>query len=237
MGTESMLKVMSWNVHSCIGRDGRFNPEAVADTVARLAPDVVALQEVDARHEVTGGVDTFEFLRTRLGWHAAEARTLRGENGDYGHMLMSRYPLQVEESLDISVPGRQPRIAISGRLRDAPGQIRILATHLGLKARERRYQLRRLLDHLGQLPSGATLILGDFNEWRPRGLAHRLFCPPFEAAAVLPTFPARRPLFPLDRIWCRTPLRAIRGAVDRRARHLSDHLPLLAELHVEEPAD
>ena len=41
------LRVMTYNVHSCVGIDGRLSPRRVARVIARYQPDVVALQEVD----------------------------------------------------------------------------------------------------------------------------------------------------------------------------------------------
>src|SRR5690606_25634562 len=41
------LRVMTYNVHSCIGMDGKLDPERIARVIARARPDVVALQELD----------------------------------------------------------------------------------------------------------------------------------------------------------------------------------------------
>lgn len=40
------LRVMTYNVHSCKGRDGRIAPARTADIIAHYRPDIVALQEV-----------------------------------------------------------------------------------------------------------------------------------------------------------------------------------------------
>jgi endonuclease/exonuclease/phosphatase family metal-dependent hydrolase len=227
-----LLRVLTWNIHGCVGRAGRFEPDVVAATVAALEPDIVALQEVDARRTLAGGLDTFEMLTGALGASAFAARTIVTDEGDYGHMLLSRWPLEGCRRLDLSVPGREPRAAILATVRVPGLDVTVAAAHLGLRARERAAQLDALTAALagGDPDGGAAIVLGDFNEWRRRGVASRRLCPPFQPAAALPSFPARRPILALDRIWCRTPLTPHAARTVTEARDASDHLAVLAEL-------
>src|SRR5690606_32470965 len=39
------LTVMTYNVHRCIGVDGKLSPERIARVIARHSPDIVVLQE------------------------------------------------------------------------------------------------------------------------------------------------------------------------------------------------
>jgi endonuclease/exonuclease/phosphatase family metal-dependent hydrolase len=39
---------MTYNVHGCVGTDGVHSPERIAEVIATYAPDIVALQELDA---------------------------------------------------------------------------------------------------------------------------------------------------------------------------------------------
>lgn len=195
-----------------------------------LDADIVALQEVDERSRGPGEPATFVTLREAFGHYSAEARTVRSPDGDYGHVLMSRWPMSDNEHIDLTVDRREPRAAISSSI-DAPdGRIRVLSAHLGLSGRERRRQLALIVEHLASDDTAAAIVMGDFNEWRRIGPATRALCPPFVEAARQPSFPARTPLFSLDRIWCRAPLEPVRASVVREHRALSDHLPVLAEL-------
>jgi len=191
------VRVLSWNVHSCIGRTGRFDPDSILRTVRCLRPDLVALQEIDARRTVSGGVDTFKFITEHLDGYAAAARTIRTPEGDYGHLLVTRWPLARVDTLDLSVPGREPRAAIVASI--AEPDLQVVAVHLGLGALERRHQLKTIRGAVdgAQQP---CIVLGDFNEWRRHGMPARTLCPPFVPATTLATYPARRPIFPLDRI-------------------------------------
>src|SRR5690606_24233733 len=45
------MKVMTYNIHSCIGIDGKIRPERIISVIRSCRADVIALQEVDAnRH-------------------------------------------------------------------------------------------------------------------------------------------------------------------------------------------
>jgi endonuclease/exonuclease/phosphatase family metal-dependent hydrolase len=87
-------------------------------------------------------------------------------------------------------------------------------------------------EHLADPPSAhlPVLLLGDFNEWRrasPRlAELHRRF----RSVPTAPTYPARWPLFALDRIFYRGPLRLQRWEALETplSRQASDHLPLRA---------
>jgi endonuclease/exonuclease/phosphatase family metal-dependent hydrolase len=40
------LRVMTYNIHSCKGRDGKIRPDRIAEVIRQAHPDVVALQEI-----------------------------------------------------------------------------------------------------------------------------------------------------------------------------------------------
>lgn len=225
----TLIRAVTWNIHGCVGRRGRFDPDAIAVLLRELNPDILALQEVDSRTARSVGLDTFAYLAETLGLFALHARTIRTPSGDYGHMLMSRWHFFDGDEHDLSVGNREPRHAITGEIRTFERPLWILAAHLGLRAAERRIQvdrIRRLADHCG---NGPAIILGDFNEWRYPGVAGRSLCPPFHPVERLLSYPSVRPLFPLDRIWYRGPLSLRRAWIVGAGRLHSDHLPLAAE--------
>ncbi len=224
------MRVVTWNVHACIGRDGKFDPLRVAAILRGLSPDIVALQEVDSRRRKAHGLDVFVFFREHFGGHAAEARMVTTTEGDYGHMVMSRWPLGRRRIHDISIAGREPRAVIDVDALSPFGPIRVFGAHFGLKRSERRMQTAALRAVVDRARDGAAIVLGDFNEFRRRSATHRALIPTFHACPIFATFPSRRPFFALDRIWCRSPLRVARSHVLRGAGGASDHLPLIADL-------
>jgi len=233
-GPGARLRVVTWNVHACIGSAGRFDPDAVVAAVQALEPDIVALQEIDAREEAAGDVDTFAYLRHALGWRAAEARTIRGDSGDYGHLVLSPWRIEAARTLDLSIEGFEPRAAIGCEIPELG--VRVLATHLGLRARERHRQIGAMAEEIDRPGAPPLIVLGDLNEWRRRGVATRVLCPPLREAATLASFPAWRPFFALDRIWCEPPLEPLTSEAAVHMAHLSDHLPIVAELRFADPS-
>jgi endonuclease/exonuclease/phosphatase family metal-dependent hydrolase len=226
--------VATYNVHCCIGGDGRLAPARIVGVLAELEADVFALQEVDARDAATG-LDQFEFLARATGMYAVEGPTLAHDRGRYGNVLLSRFALGDVVRIDLSVAGREPRGAIEAVVQTAAGPLRILATHLGLDPRERRAQAARLAGRLGEPgDESPVVLLGDLNSVSGASLG------PLRArlsGRPLPrrTYPARRPLFPLDRIWIRPAhlLGELRVHRSELARVASDHLPLRAELRLD----
>jgi endonuclease/exonuclease/phosphatase family metal-dependent hydrolase len=231
------VRVVTWNVHSCVGADGRHDPLRTAAVLAGLGADVIGLQEVDWRHPRVAGRDPLELLSARLGLRGVAGPNLRDHRGDYGNALLTRFEVEEVRRHSLSHGGREPRGAIDALLRAPDGPLRVLVTHLGLKRIERRAQaaaLHRLLDASeparGALP---TVLLGDLNDWRPVRLRPHLLVPdPFPAFAAARTYPARLPALMLDRILVRpSPARLDTHVVRTPAtRQASDHLPLVADV-------
>lgn len=93
----------------------------------------------------------------------------------------------------------------------------MIATHLGLQPTERRWQVKQLLNLKSQQEADISCLLGDVNEWLLWGRPLRWLHRHFNASPHLATFPARWPLFALDRIWI-TPQRCqIQLAVHKTA--------------------
>ena len=65
---------MTYNVHETITRDGRLDPEAIADTVRRLRPDVLVVQEAGRGWPLSAGLDLAEWVKRRLGMPYVWAR-------------------------------------------------------------------------------------------------------------------------------------------------------------------
>lgn len=229
------LRVCGWNVHACVGTDGRRDAGRVARVLAEIDADVVGLQEVHADERRGGEDDQARFLSDATGMQGVAGPTLERRGGRYGNLVLSRLPVRDVRRHDLSVRGREPRGAIELSLEAAPNaRLRVVATHLGLASRERAWQARRLLQELLPGPGeGETLlVLADWNEWVPWGRALRLARARFGHQPAPPTFPSVRPVLALDRVWV-SPRHALVDVAAHRggaARRASDHLPLVAGL-------
>ncbi|MEA3638513.1 MAG: endonuclease/exonuclease/phosphatase family protein [Lamprobacter sp.] len=250
MGLRETIRVASYNIHRAVGGDRRKDPLRIAETIAALDADLIALQEVET--PVREAPLIFLQRLAALGYEARLGHTMQRGAHHYGNLLLSRLPVLSHHRLDISQPGREPRGLIDVRITlgslsppagaeasatAAPLVLRCLATHLGLNASERRRQIAAILSHLRTTSPGGcalTVLMGDFNEWRrnsPRlAPIDRLLRP----AAMPASFPSGWPLLALDRLWHGHGLELVEGSVVRTSatRAASDHLPLWAELRL-----
>jgi endonuclease/exonuclease/phosphatase family metal-dependent hydrolase len=223
------IRVLTWNVHGGVGLDGVRDFSRVIDHVATINPDVLALQEVDGRAR-GGRANPMHIIEDRLGQRGISATTLTAEDGHYGQVLMCRWPLAEIETLDLSIDGYEPRRAIAATASTPKGELRIIATHLGLRFGERKRQIATLCEAVGD--TRPTVLMGDFNDWMRYRSAQPILEDIFPAYTRIRTFPARLPLFALDRIFCRPAGLLVRAHAVRTAPLLSDHLPLLAEIRL-----
>lgn len=222
------VRLMTWNIHGAVGRNPRFDLARVVDLISRHQPDIVALQEIDSRRGLSGG-DPFEILRKEFGSHGIDARTITTEDGDYGQALFSRWPIRASEIRDISYPEREPRRAIRCTIETPKGLLCVIATHLGLSLGERKSQVQTLLELAGDR-SMTTVMLGDFNDWIWAGSVRKVLSLALPGRTRHRTFPSFCPLLHLDRIYCRPHSAMRRNFIDRSARGISDHLPVIADV-------
>jgi endonuclease/exonuclease/phosphatase family metal-dependent hydrolase len=77
-----------------------------------------------------------------------------------------------------------------------------------------------------------VVLMGDINEWFVWGRPPRWLVSHFQRAPAPATFPSRRPIVALDRIWIRPRRRLleVRAHESPLARIASDHLPLVARI-------
>jgi endonuclease/exonuclease/phosphatase family metal-dependent hydrolase len=224
------LTIASYNVHRCIGRDGRHDPGRVAKVIEELRADVVALQEVDFRYHIRRGVDQLRFLSEATGLESVWGPVLYGPRGQYGNGLLTRHEVVAVRGIDLSVARHQRRGALDVDLAVHGTRVRVIAAHLGLGLNERQIQVRRLLHVLDDHDGTPLILLGDFNEWRPPSRPLRRLHRHFGRTPGLRSFPSNFPLFALDRIWVqpRTALAALSVHSSHWARRASDHLPVRA---------
>jgi len=229
--TGTTVRVMTWNIHSGVGTDGHFDLTRVVETIASHQPDVVALQEVDSRQTPAPARSAFAVLCDAVGGHGIEAKSIITADGGYGQMVVSRWPLGATQVHDITHAKREPRRAIEVEIATPTGVFRLIAAHFGVTLIERRQQARRLLA-IARPHAMTTVVLGDFNEWFWPASLRGALGRELPARTQYATFPSWYPLFRLDRIFCWPPDAMRASFVDRSARIVSDHLPVVADIQI-----
>jgi len=219
------LRIMTWNVHGTFNLNPDFDVDGVCKIIEKWTPDIVALQEIDSRGHRG---DVFGKLAESVGEHRVEAHSIIAADGYYGQALLSRWPFASEpEVSDVSFRKREPRRVISACVTCPGGDVKIIATHLGLSVHERYTQAQTIA---GLIDDRKTIVLGDFNDWLWVKSVRRVLASYCPVRTRLRTFPSRWPLLRLDRIYATPDATMAKAWTDREAAVLSDHLPVIAEV-------
>lgn len=222
--------VMSYNIHECLGVDKRRDAARIAQVIKESRADVIGLQEVHSESAGRGESQQVEFISQATGFRAVAGPTLQRRDGAYGNVLLTGRKLLNVHRLDLSFPGREPRGAIDADIEIGGEAVRVIITHLGLRAAERRYQVNRLLTALSERRTRIVVMLSDINEWLPTSRSLRWLQAKLGKTKRLRTFPSYFPLFALDRIWVHPGHALVDLSVydTPLTRIASDHLPVKA---------
>ena len=87
-----IIRVLTWNVHGGVGLDGVRDFSRIVDHIAAIDADIVALQEVEGRNRGDRSLP-MAIIRDRLGHEGITASTITAPDGDYGQVLLCRWPL------------------------------------------------------------------------------------------------------------------------------------------------
>lgn len=225
------LVVASWNVHRFVGTDGVRDVTRVARIVNELQAHVVALQEVDFDGDCD---EPKELLDAVPGYALFAAPISRRDGARHGNVLLTRLPIESARRICLDFEKREPRTAVDVRLTTGGRPLRVIATHLGLRPGERRFQVKLILHHVAEDESSVTVLMGDFNEWFLAGRPLRWLNRRFGQTKYVRTWPSFLPVLALDRVWVHPPTALAQyGPFDTAiARKASDHLPVVAELEL-----
>jgi endonuclease/exonuclease/phosphatase family metal-dependent hydrolase len=239
------LRVATYNVHGCKGMDRRRSEARIAEVIAEMSVDVVALQELDLGRRRSGGADQTKLIAEQLGWYSHFHPAMRRDDEHYGNAIVSRYQLNFRRAVEL--PGRPPffcrenRSAIEVSIETNLGNVHIINTHLGLGWRERvvQAQLFTSAEWSAAIAGDTPLILlGDFNSLRgsrPYRTLNRHLHDVRELireTGPIHTFPTRFPVLVVDHIFVNGAVQPVSVTVHRSplARIASDHFPLMAEV-------
>ena len=228
MSADGAIRIATWNIHGFLGEGRRPDFERTIRCIHAMDADILALQEVDGRTHLRREPFAFERLAEAMGGHFAQARLFGRTGREYGHAFWSRFPLAEVAIRRLPGPGFEPRAVIDARAQTPLGPLRLLALHLGLRPAARRAQAEAVVALVE--PGDASVVLGDFNEWRGGGPVDRCLRRAFSDVARPPSWPAKRPFVPMDRIYTSEGLRLDDARAWIEAAPASDHLPVIATL-------
>ncbi len=247
-----MTRILTYNVHRCVGNDRRLDLGRVADVIAGFEPDIVALQEVDVGRRRTGGVDQAFAIAEELDMACHFNAAMRVEEEQYGDAILTALPERLVKAG--ALPGLNPRVPLEPRgalwIEAMVGEtpLQVINTHLGLAPREQQRQAAALAgpDWLGRPDrTGPTILLGDFNA-TGASVVYRTLTKVLKDSRRLAehrratsTFPARLPLLRIDHIFVSDEIRVrdLDAPYIPATRLASDHLPLVMDFELAPGAD
>jgi len=237
-----MCRIVTYNIHSGIGRDKKHDYKRIGQFLASSGADVVLLQEMDTRPPERDTAQDVRDIFAENTFKLIPSPAIREADGWYGNAILTRYDVLSNDRVDVSQSGRQPRNVQIVELKTEKTPLTVVNTHKGLKKLERRSQFSLLHEHLSQrLKEKQTplVLAGDFNEWQFfskafKGLNSLLF-----QQKVGATFPSQFPVFSLDRVWVTDDIKvkACRTLKNAKTRVYSDHLPVLIDIELPESPD
>ena len=242
-----MPRILTYNVHRCVGMDGELDVARTARAIAQMRPDIVALQELDVMRARTDMVDQAHAIAEQLGMGFHFHPAFRVEEESYGDAILTSCPIRVMRAGALpgsnAVRGLEPRGALWVKIDFGEFELDVVNTHLGLVPHEQRAQAAALVGEAWMGGADCTdpaILLGDFNATSRHGAYRTLAARLRDAQRVhrrrsLKTFPSRFPMIRIDHVFVSrsvtvTGVHTGHGALVREA---SDHVPLAVDFRID----
>lgn len=222
-------RIMSYNIRICRGIDETIDYDRTAKVIGQVAPEIVALQELDSMTRRSYNRVTGQELAQRLDMHFTFAPSINHDGGKYGVGLLSKEkPLKtIREPL----PGKaEARTFLLAEFKN----YYILVTHLALEQEsERAESAEIILSAIGDISDKPVFVCGDFNA-TPKSLPVEIMKSKCSVLSDTSTFtiPSDAPSQTIDYIFGLnngykykvTQKRVLEGIT------ASDHLPLFSDI-------
>ena len=244
------LKILSYNIHKGFDRGNKnYFLEEVKKLIEASGADIVFLQEVvgqSNKYKKKGLIDAqFEYLADSIWTHYSYARNAVYDHGHHGNLILSRFPIESWENVNITTNSLEKRGFLICKLsipHKKNKHIHVACAHLDLLHRGRKLQyqiIKKKILSLQIAEHEPMIIAGDFNDWNKKctsvfegdlGLKETYH---LTHGRFAKTFPATFPVLTLDRIYVKN-LKVLKSQIQRQKskKHFSDHLPLFCELEL-----
>jgi endonuclease/exonuclease/phosphatase family metal-dependent hydrolase len=242
------LRILTYNIHKGFQR---LRPALILDSIRQTLrashADILFLQEVVGEHrghqKKTDGwpmVPQFEYLADEVWPHHAYGKNAVTSLSHHGNAILSKYPIQSFENIDISTNRSERRglLHVKVHIPEANKTLDLINLHLNLLHSGRKKQVDQVVKRVGQTVSSTEplIIGGDFNDW-PNKLSE-----PLQKSLGLQevflqaegrcakTFPSFLPILKLDRIYFRNlEVAHVVRFSGKPWSQLSDHLAIAAD--------
>jgi endonuclease/exonuclease/phosphatase family metal-dependent hydrolase len=241
------LRIMTYNVHGCVGMDGRLSSRRIARVISQYEPDVVALQELDVGRARSGGHDQAMLIADRLNMDHHFHAAMQVAEERFGDAILSTYPMRLVKKdrflKETRFSALEPRGALWVEVDFHGRLIQIINTHLGLHHKERLLHAKELLGENWLQNShckNPLILCGDFNAL-PGSKVLKILRGSLVSAEKKAgrsrhrsTWFGRFPFACIDYVFVRPDLEvtAMEIGDSHLARVASDHRPLITEIKI-----
>jgi endonuclease/exonuclease/phosphatase family metal-dependent hydrolase len=239
------FSVMTYNVHSSIGMDGKISPLRIAKVIDQCNPDIVALQELDSGRVRTEMTDQAHLIALTLNMKYHFHSSIQLEEGEYGNAVLSRFPIRLVKAGAVPVEPYNERLerrgAIWTEIEVHGRKLQLIATHLGLNRNERLAQTEAIMGPEWLSHSccrNPVILCGDFNTL-PASPVYRRIAGylndaqrSFKERRPRGTWPVHFPILRIDHLFFSPDIKVHNVMVPKNplTRIASDHLPLVVTL-------
>lgn len=245
------LRVMTYNVHSCIGMDGQILPKRIARVIAMYDPDIIAMQEMVVGTTDLDYTDQAMLISEQLNLDIHFHPIKEIKKGQFGNAILSKYPMRLVSARPLSTklnrygnkfgmaPFYQQRGALDVEIDFNGSKLRMVTTHLGLTHDERKTQIEDMISNPPFSPDNTPAILcGDLNA-TSKQRTHKVLSnlmddvqTKAEIGTPIKTFPSRYPSLRIDHMFVDKKIDVTDVTVPHHylTKVASDHLPLVVDL-------
>ena len=228
--SDNALRIISYNIRNAKGMDLKTDYSRIANVITGLAPDIVAVQEVDNATNRSKGIDVMAELASLTGMHSVFGAAIDYDGGQYGVGILSKE--QPISHHNIPLPGREEARTILAAEFD---KYVLACTHWSL-TKEDRIASVAIVNELTKLYDKPVFMAGDFN-MEPESVEFQLLSKNWKVLNSLKkyTFPADNPDRCIDYIFvysaAESLVKLLQGNVLGEPI-ASDHRPLFVDIEL-----
>jgi len=155
------IRLVSYNIKRGFGMDGRTDLNRTIESLRKLKPDLLSLQEVDKNCDRSGSQNQPALIAKALGLEPAFQKFMDFDGGEYGLAVFSKFPIIKMGSHHLPT-GREPRFAQEIQVELDSKRVSFVGLHLDWTTPELRVpQATTLIRALTDRKH--VILAGDFN--------------------------------------------------------------------------
>ncbi len=152
-------RVATFNMH--ILQDVSGNAQTMANFISSNNLEIVGLQEVDNNTGRNGNtLHQAKAVAEALGWYWGYSKAISLGSGEYGHAIISKYPIESYKTVSLTSTGEEQRVFGHAVIKAGNQTVNLINCHLSYQSKNQT-QVAELADYVKNMSS--YIITGDFN--------------------------------------------------------------------------